>query len=1165
MRWKVIAVAAVLAIIVAMAGLYVYLKNYEYNKLKPLIAGLVEEATGRRLTLGGDISLALAFPPELVATDIALANADWGSQPQMILVERLQVRVRLLGLVLKRLEVVGISLQGVKVLLETGPDNQKNWSFPVSAGRPSRLDMLAPTKIDVNRIDIENLRFAFHRYTDAAPTQFTVTKLTVSGPENEDNLTVELQAAYKKQPVTVSGKIGKLNDLLAHRRFPLQLSGNLASAGFEVKGVIKDLSNLDGIDVHARLSGDNLAAIGSALDINLPETKAFEVSGNLAGSRDSLQLEAIDATLSGTAANLAVSGRIGDLTALSGLDLNLKAAGKNLAQIGEIIGQKLPPTDDFTAQGRLTGSAGHLSLAEAKGSADHGSLSLSVEGGISDLTAVSGLDLNLKAAGNNLAQIGEIIGQKLPPTDDFTAQGRLTGSAGHLSLTEAKGSADRGSLSLAVEGGINDLLSFSGVDLAANGSGKDLSEVGTIIGEKLPSTNEFAVRGQLTGSAEALGLKTVQGSARRGGLEISVTGDLENLPDLKGLNLQVKASGGNLAEVGSLIGEKLPVTREYIVNGRLTGSATALSVPEVQGSARRGNLHISVSGRVKNLLDLQGLDLQSSLTGKNLTEFGDIIDEKLPATDRFEIRGRLTGTTKSLSLKQADGSAVRGNLNLEVKGDVRNLIALQGMDLNFQLAGKDLTEIEKISGTSLPAIDNFSLAGRLKGSPDALSLQEATGSAGRGGLHLAFTGGIQKLLELGGIDVKLDASGKELAEIGPLIGTELPELGAFELDGTLTGSPRFLQMDGLNAIIDKSDLRGLAKVEFLERPKITLRLESGVLDLTALMNGLDKEASPKPPSTPRDRVFSNDPLPFDALDKVDADIDVKAQNIHAMDARLTFGRMILKLDNGAFSIDKFEAKYKGADISGTFERLPVSPSRLTCRFLVQQFDLGGFLKETGVDDQVQAVVDFAADLNSRGNSAHSLVANLDGSMGAVMGKGYLSQYFNLISVDLSKEIFKIWKPRTKASQIKCAVVQFDITDGLAVSQAFVFNSQDAVLTGKGEVNLDTEKINFLLVPKPKHPGVMEFSTNLRVSGTLMDPKVKPDNFGLLAKGARALSALAIGPIGLLAPFVSLGAMNRHPCRVEGLEDLGLESPDAKKPKEKSNAGPEAQGSKTFGR
>jgi hypothetical protein len=44
--------------------------------------------------------------------------------------------------------------------------------------------------------------------------------------------------------------------------------------------------------------------------------------------------------------------------------------------------------------------------------------------------------------------------------------------------------------------------------------------------------------------------------------------------------------------------------------------------------------------------------------------------------------------------------------------------------------------------------------------------------------------------------------------------------------------------------------------------------------------------------------------------------------------------------------------------------------------------------------------------------------------------------------------------------------------------------------------------------------------------------VRPDYAALAEKGAWALSSLAIGPLGLLAPFVSLGAHNKHPCDVK---------------------------------
>lgn len=58
----------------------------------------------------------------------------------------------------------------------------------------------------------------------------------------------------------------------------------------------------------------------------------------------------------------------------------------------------------------------------------------------------------------------------------------------------------------------------------------------------------------------------------------------------------------------------------------------------------------------------------------------------------------------------------------------------------------------------------------------------------------------------------------------------------------------------------------------------------------------------------------------------------------------------------------------------------------------------------------------------------------------------------------------------------------------------------------------------------------------------MDAKVSPDKLALLSKGARALSAFVIGPLGLLAPFVHLGANKNHPCDVQSIGQLGLKIP-----------------------
>ena len=926
MRWKWFSAIAALIVVVLIVSVYSYLNTYDYNKLKPRITRMVKDATGRDLKLAGKIDLAIGFSPALVARDITFANASWASQPKMLQIDELRAQVRLLPLLFRDVKLRHIGLKGVDVVLETNPDGKGNWEFAVDESMAKKAGESTAAEINVDNIRIENLNLTFQDGKTGSAKQINLIDLEVTRQKTTAELIIDLRANYKGQRLTLSGKTGPVSAAMASKRFPLELSGAFSDASIKLEGTLNDVLELKGIDVKVQTSGENLAKLKLTDNIQLPKTSAFDITGHLRGSKESLALNDFSGNLSVSDINLAFSGIIGDLVALSGIDLKLNCSGRDLSEIEPIIGQKLPTTDKFALEGQLTGSTKILSFMEAKGSANQGSLNLALHGGIKDLLAFSGVGLELAAAGKDLAQMGSIIGEKLPATDNFSARGRLTGSAKLLSLRQAQGSAHHGNLSLSMDGGIEDLLHFKGVDLLVKGSGKDLSEVGRIIDRKLPTTDEFAVEGRLTGSA------------------------------------------------------------------------------------------------------------------------------------------------KSLSLQQAHGSANRGSLNLTLSGGIRELPALSGINL------------------------------------------------------------------------KLKASGKDLAEIGPLVGAELPELGPFDVSGKLSGSAKAVAMDDFSALVDKSDFNGMVKLEFLKRPQITVRLESSVIDFTALMRSLEKDSQkPADKDKQKRRLFSDDPLPFDVLRKVDADIVLKARNIHAKDARLDFGHMAFKLEDYNFSVDKLEATYKKTKISGNLQINAGSPPKVAARFLVQNFNLGDFLKETGKSDQVRAIVDIAAHGKSRGDSVSSLMANLDGSIGAVMGEGYLTKYLNLLSVNLSPKVISFWGRREKADQIQCAVVQFDINKGIANSQAFVFDTQAGILTGEGEINLGTGQINFLLVPKPAHPD-LSLATKLRVSGTVMDPKVRPDTVSLLTEGAKFLSTLAVGPLGLLAPFVHLGANKKHPCDVGSTGQFGLNIP-----------------------
>ena len=922
MRWKWACLGVVVLVMAAMVTVYAVLASYDYNSLKPRMARMVKDATGRELKLGGEVGLTMGFPPTLVVRDAVFANAPWGSQPQMIQVDTLQVEVRLLPLLAREVVVTYVGLSGVQVLLETDSSGKGNWEF--TADRPPEMGdgKFQSLGIAVDQLRIEDLRLTYRRAGAAA--HYTIEHLDVARQEAVDRLAIDLQAHYNEIPVALSGQTGGLRTLRAHKRFPLELSGTFARAKVEVAGAIDDILTLRGITLKTHISGTDLAALGIDTRIPLPETSAFDATGLLKGSKASLALEGLTGNFSGRGMDLAFSGNVGDLFA------------------------------------------------------------------------------------------------------------------------------------------------FSAVDLKLNGSGQDLSTIGPIIGQNLPTTDQFAFHGYLRGAAKNLSFEEAQASAGRGSLKIDLNGEVKDLLSIKGVDAQVEGSGKNLAEIAPLIGVKLPVTDDFAFEGRLRGSPERLSLGEAKANAGQGDLHVVFKGEVGDVLDFSGLDLQVKVAGKDLTEMAPIIGVTLPATDGFAVEGRLKGSAKTLRLTAAQGQAKRGRLDLTLDGQIQNLLTLDGVDLNAQ------------------------------------------------------------------------ASGTELAEIGPLVGTALPELGPFDMSAKLAGSPKAISLSDVSAIVDKSDFKGQAQVVFRKRPKITIRLDSSVIDFSRLMNPIDKNAKKLAANpSPQRHLFPDDPLPFDVLKKVDADIRISARNIHARDARLEFGHLTLKLENGDFSIDKLEAAYKKTKISGHLAINDGAPPHVAVNFLVQGFDLGDFLKEIGQsDDKVRAIIDIAAYGESRGDSVNRLMANLNGSIGAVMGKGYLTRYLDMLSMNLSQKVLSFWDwarhHREKANQINCAVVQFDIKEGIATSKAFVFDSQLAVLTGEGQINMGTEQIDFLLVPDAKNPSLLSLSTNLRVRGPLWDPTVRPDKLSLLTQGSWALSSLAIGPLGLLAPFVHLGAFKAHPCDVPGI-------------------------------
>jgi uncharacterized protein involved in outer membrane biogenesis len=124
--FKWIAGLIVLLVVLVTVSVYVILSRYDFNALKPHITKAVLEATGRELTIGGDIDLNIGFTPKLILTNIQFQNVSWGSRPAMVELNRFEVQVSLLPLIKGDIEIKRFILLEPDILIESDINGKSN-------------------------------------------------------------------------------------------------------------------------------------------------------------------------------------------------------------------------------------------------------------------------------------------------------------------------------------------------------------------------------------------------------------------------------------------------------------------------------------------------------------------------------------------------------------------------------------------------------------------------------------------------------------------------------------------------------------------------------------------------------------------------------------------------------------------------------------------------------------------------------------------------------------------------------------------------------------------------------------------------------------------------------------------------------------------------------
>jgi uncharacterized protein involved in outer membrane biogenesis len=362
-----------LAIVVGLAvvGAGVFIASFDPDSLKPRIVAAVKQQTGRDLTLQGPIRLGLSLQPTLTIQGVAFANPPGFSRPDMATLDRLDLKLSLIPLLSRRVEIDRLVLVKPDILLETNAKGQHNWQFtptaaettpqpgPAAAQDPAQEK--TPTRITVAAVQIADGTVAMR---DAATGQNTVVglkSLEASAASPDANLHVAATATYNGAPFTAAGEFGpltRLQDPGGSTPWPVQLSLEAVGAKLAVNGAFAKPLEGRGYAIKLAANIPDLAALSPFLPGKpLPTLHDITVSAQLADVGAKLP------EISGLALHVGPS----DLTTtVAGLKLDkLDVAAARLDQPVQVSGQGSFDNAPVTLAGTVGAPAALLSNARA--------------------------------------------------------------------------------------------------------------------------------------------------------------------------------------------------------------------------------------------------------------------------------------------------------------------------------------------------------------------------------------------------------------------------------------------------------------------------------------------------------------------------------------------------------------------------------------------------------------------------------------------------------------------------------------------------------------------------------------------------------------------------------------------------------------------------------
>lgn len=345
MKKLLIGIAVVVVLLVAaalVAPFFIPVDTY-----KNQLVAEVKQATGRDLTIKGKVSFSILPSLAVEAHDVAFANPPGAAGPNMATLSALELRLKLLPLLGRRLVVDKLVLVDPVIALEIDKQGRPNWQFAAPAPATSAARPAAPAAspapaaaggggalagLSLNDMQLENGSISYLDRRGGQSWQLQQIAMTLSLPDLDSPLKAAGSAVYRGEKLALQIDLARPRALLDGTGSAVKLGLDSQPIAFGFNGTVAGSTppKLDGavelkipsLRKLAQWAGSPLAAPGTGFG-PLAISGKVSVAGSRIGFSDaSLSLDRIngkgEVALDTAGARPALTGKL----AVDKLDLN---------------------------------------------------------------------------------------------------------------------------------------------------------------------------------------------------------------------------------------------------------------------------------------------------------------------------------------------------------------------------------------------------------------------------------------------------------------------------------------------------------------------------------------------------------------------------------------------------------------------------------------------------------------------------------------------------------------------------------------------------------------------------------------------------------------------------------------------------------------------------